>query len=372
MATIPSILLFQLLIVLISPDLTDGGVGVCFGRLGNNLPSPTRTVAQYKKHNIRRMRLYDPHPPTLRALAGTGIRLMLGVPNDNLPNLANCPDVATAWVRTNILNYPNVTFRYIAVGNEIEPESKLGPFVLPAMQNIYRAIRTAGLGGKIKVSTSIKTDLLEKSYPPQAGEFKCSVNWYIRPIIEFLRDTRTPLLANIYPYLAYMQDRKSINLSYALLQPNSGVIANGVYYDNLYYAILDAVDAAMEKILVASPRLFSIISEEKQTSGSGNPGGSGSETGWASSGGGGVPPEAEVDYTAGLHDGPINTVENARIYNNNLMRIVKKGTPRRPNSRLETYIFAMYDENQKPGPEYERHFGIFLPNGRPKYPLRFH
>ncbi|KAH6775027.1 hypothetical protein C2S52_012588 [Perilla frutescens var. hirtella] len=346
-----------LLLIVTSLDFTAGQVGVCFGRLGNNLPGVQRTIALYKKYNIRRMRLYDPHPPTLRALSGTGIRLMLGVPDDHLRDLANCPQAATAWVRTNILNYPNVTFRHIAVGNEIEPESNLAPFVLPAMQNIYRAIRAARLGRQIRVSTSIRTDLLEKSFPPQDGVFKCSVNWYIRPIIEFLRDTRTPLLANIYPYFAYMNDRKNINLSFALLQPNSGVMANGVYYDNLYYAILDAVDAAMEKILVASPRLFSIFSEEKDGGGVGNSGVNGSETG----------------YTTGVNDGPMNTVENARIYNNNLMRIVKKGTPRRPNSRLETYIFAMYDENLKPGPAYERHFGIFLPsgNGQPKYPLRF-
>ncbi|XP_047958868.1 glucan endo-1,3-beta-glucosidase-like isoform X1 [Salvia hispanica] len=361
-----SVFLLGLLIVT-SLDFTVGQVGVCFGRLGNNLPSVQRTLALYKKNNIRRMRLYDPHPPTLRALANTGIRLMLGVRDDQLRDLANCPDAATNWVRTNILQYPNVTFRYIAVGNEIDPESALAPFVLPAIQNIYRAIRTAGRASQIKVSTSIRTDLLERSYPPQSGVFKCSVNWYIRPIIEFLRDTQTTLLVNVYPYFAYLNDPKTINLSYALLQPNSGIIAGGVYYDNLYYAILDAVDAAMERILTAVPTLFSVLSdEEMKAGGSGNPGGTGSETGWPSKGGGNG-----KDYTTADGDGPIHTVENARIYNNNLMRIVKSGTPRRPGRPLETYIFAMYDENLKPGPAYERHFGIFLPNGQPKYQLGF-
>ncbi|XP_057785139.1 glucan endo-1,3-beta-glucosidase-like [Salvia miltiorrhiza] len=361
-----TLLLFGLIIVT-SLDTTVGQVGVCFGRLGNNLPSVQRTLALYKKYNIRRMRLYDPHPPTLRGLAGTGIRLMLGIRDDELRDLANCPDAATAWVRTYILQHPNVTFRHITVGNEIDPDSEFGPFVLPAMQNIYRAVRTAGRAGQIKVSTSIRTDLLNTSYPPQAGEFKCSVNWYIRPIVEFLRDTQTPLLVNVYPYFAYMNDPQNINLSFALLQPNSGVVAGGVYYDNLYYAILDAVDAAMERILAAVPSLFSAFSDEKPR-GPRNPGGRGSETGWSSKGG----RKKHMGYTTALGDGPINTVENARIYNNNLMRIVKSGTPRRPGRPLETYIFAMYDENLKPGLAYERHFGIFLPNGQPKYPLRFH
>ncbi|KAH6796368.1 hypothetical protein C2S51_037354 [Perilla frutescens var. frutescens] len=360
-----AMLLFGLLIVT-SVHFTAGQVGVCFGRLGNNLPSVQRTLALYKKSNIRRMRLYDPHPPTLRALAGTGIRLMLGVPNDHIRDLANCPEAATAWVRTNVLQYPNVTFRYIAVGNEIPPESELGPFVLPAMQNMYRAIRAARLGAQIRVSTSIRTDLLEKSFPPQDGVFKCSVNWYIRPIIEFLRDTGAPLLTNIYPYFAYMNDRKNINLSFALLQPNSGVIASGVYYDNLFYAIMDAVYAAMERILAAASPLMT-LEQELADNGGGIPHQVTSETGHSSKGGGqggGSEPDS-------LDDGPLNTVENARIYNNNLMRIVRNGTPRRPGRPIEAYIFAMFDENLKPGPAYERHFGIFLANGQPKYPLRF-
>ncbi|KAH6796367.1 hypothetical protein C2S51_037353 [Perilla frutescens var. frutescens] len=370
MATSASaVLLLVLFIMIISVHVTVGEVGVCYGMLGDNLPSAEATVALYKQHNIKRMRLYAPHIPTLRALAGTDIRLMLGVSDTDLFELANFPAVATAWVCTNILRYPTVMFTDISVGNEIDPESELGPFVLPAMQNIYRAVRDAGLEAKIKVSTSIKTDLLRKSYPPQAGEFKCSLNWYIRPILEFLRDTDTSLLVNIYPFFAYINDRKNINLSFALLQPNSGVVIDGVYYDNLYYAMVDAVDAAIDKVLAASPALFSLGLKARR----GNQNSKGSESNWPSAGGGKPSGAAEVGYTAGLdNDEEVTTIENARIYTNNLMRIVKHGTPRNPGRRLETYIFAMFDENQKPGPEYERHFGIFYPDGKPKYPLRFY
>ncbi|KAH6763737.1 beta-1 [Perilla frutescens var. frutescens] len=115
MATTVNHFIHTPLILRLFIDVTVAQVGVCFGRLGYNLPSAARTVALYKKHDIRRMRIYDPHPPILRALAGTGIRLMLGVPHDHLRNLANCPDIATAWVRTNILRFPNVTFRDISV-----------------------------------------------------------------------------------------------------------------------------------------------------------------------------------------------------------------------------------------------------------------
>ncbi|KAH6796395.1 hypothetical protein C2S51_037381 [Perilla frutescens var. frutescens] len=333
--------------------------------MGNNLPSAARTVSLYRQYNIRRMRLYDPHPPTLRSLAGTNISLTMGVSHSDLRDLANCPRVATAWVRRYILGFPNVTFRYIVVGNEIEPASELGPFVLPAMQNLYRAIGVAGLGGSIRVSTSIKTDLLKRWYPPQRGEFKCSVNWFIRPILQFLVSTRAPIFANVFPFQAFLNDRKNINLSFALLQPNNGVVLGGVYYDNLFYVLLDAVDAAMERILASALRLYtdndpfeSLKPDNKKPKtnpSTGNPSDHGSNN---------IEPNS-------LADGSPFTVENARIYIKNLMRVVRTGTPRNPGRPIETHIISMFDENLKPGPPYERHFGIFSTNGQPKFPFRF-
>ncbi|XP_047961880.1 glucan endo-1,3-beta-glucosidase-like [Salvia hispanica] len=184
------------------------------------------------------MRLFDPHGPTLRALNGTNIRLMMGVSHSDLRDLANCPQAASAWVRRNILRFPNVTFRQIIVGNEIDPASELGPFVFPAIQNVYRAVRAAGLGGQIK-----------------AARFKCSVNWFIRPIVEFVTETNAPLHFNVFPFYAYLNDRRNINLSFALLQPNSGVVLGGVYYDNLFYVIYDAFIAAVDKIIAQAAAL---------------------------------------------------------------------------------------------------------------------
>jgi Glycosyl hydrolases family 17 len=81
-----------------------------------------------------------------------------------------------------------------------------------------------------------------------------------------------------------------------------------------------------------------------------------SETGWPSNG---------DDDEAGA------TPDNACRYNGNLMRIVSqnKGTPAAPDEPLHVYVFALFNENLKPGPASERHYGLFQPDGTAAYNL---
>ncbi|GFY96869.1 glycosyl hydrolase superfamily protein [Actinidia rufa] len=120
-------------------------IGIDYGRLGNNLPSPRDVISLYKRCGINSLRLYDPNPEVLEALRGSNLRVSLGVRNEDIESLATNRAAANQWVNTNIVPYKNnVNFVWITIGNEVIP----GPYasnVPAAMINIYDAIRSIGL-----------------------------------------------------------------------------------------------------------------------------------------------------------------------------------------------------------------------------------
>lgn len=58
------------------------------------------------------------------------------------------------------------------------------------------------------------------------------------------------------------------------------------------------------------------------------------------------------------------SIENAKAYNGNLIAHLrsKVGTPLMPGKSVDTYLFALYDEDLKLGPTSERAFGLFKPD----------
>lgn len=195
-------------------------IEVCYGRLGNNLPTPLDVINLYKANVIKGLRIYEPNHEVLDALRDSNIEVILDLPNTLLKDLNKpLPDVIN-WVNANIITYyPRVKIKYIAIGNEVSPisnqTSQFAPLILPAMQNVQQALTTYHLQDQIKVSTVIYSGILVNIYPPWNAVFREDLRKFINPIIQFLvQNNNSPLLANIYPYFAYHGDPDHVSLPY--------------------------------------------------------------------------------------------------------------------------------------------------------------
>ncbi|KAL8507311.1 hypothetical protein ACS0TY_018012 [Phlomoides rotata] len=315
-------------------------LGINYGQVGNNLPPAARVVDLLHSLRLTKARIYDTNPQILTSFANSNVELVVTIENEMLPTLTD-PTQALQWVTTHIKPYiPATNITGIAVGNELFTggDTALISYVVPAMINIHAALARFGLDRFMKVSTPSSLAVLQESYPPSAGSFRPELNGVMPQLLQFLAATGAPFWINAYPYFAYKSDPNRIPLDYVLFRPNQGVVDpyTKLHYDNMLYAQVDAVIFAMAKM------------------GYGGIEARVSETGWPSSG-----DANEIGATEG----------NAAVYNGNLLRRQYKneGTPLRPKMRLEVYVFALFNEDMKPGPTSERNFGLLEHDGTMAY-----
>lgn len=143
-------------------------------------------------------------------------------------------------------------------------------------------------------------------------------------------------MLNVYPYFAYAADPADIKLEYAQFTATSAVVQDrGLSYFNLFDAMVDAFLWAMEA--AGAPGVDVVVSE----------------SGWPSAG-----------------NGQFTSPELAATYNKNFKEHIEsnKGTPKRPGASIEGFIFALFNEDQKPA-GMEQNFGLFYPNMNPVYPI---
>ncbi|XP_059596820.1 glucan endo-1,3-beta-glucosidase-like [Vitis vinifera] len=273
-------------------------VGVCYGLHGDNLPPPKEVVALYKHYGIQSMRLFDPNPSALEALKGSGIGVILGVPNTDIPNIASSQAAAQQWFDTNLAPYLNDV-------------------------NFFKNV------GGIKVGTAVPLSVLGTLLPPSAGQFSKEVDGVMRAILGVLSAQGSPLMINVYPYYGYVGDPANVLLDYAVFRANGTVVKDGpLGYSNLFDAMVDAFYSAMEK---AGGSTVGVVVTESS---------------WPSAGKGNVT-TLEI---AGTYN------------RNFLAHLNASGTPKRPHAKIDGYIFAMFSENLKPGTATEQNFGLFYPN----------
>lgn len=332
------------------PDLVivqafTGTYGINYGRVADNIPSPENVVKLLKAAKIKNVRIYDADHDILEAFKGSGLELIVNIPNDSLKDMSANEDHAMNWVKENVLLYrPETDIRGIAVGNEVLAAStqEVEEALLGAFKNVYKAVKKLQLADVIEISTAHSEAVFANSYPPSSCTFKEDVMQQMKPLLQFLSQIGSPFFLNAYPFLAYKGDSGNIDLSYALFQSTRGIVDNKshLHYDNMFDAQIDAAYAALD---AAGFKNIEVRI---------------SETGWASNG---------DDNEAGA------TVQNAKIYNYNLRKrlALRKGTPLRPKTVVKAYIFALFNEDLKSGPTSERNFGLFKADGSIAYDIGF-
>ncbi|KAG2238904.1 hypothetical protein Bca52824_089764 [Brassica carinata] len=306
-------------------------LGINYGQVGNNLPSPDKVINLLRSLRITKTRIYDTNPQILRAFANSNIEIIVTIENQVLTLLQD-PQQALQWVDSHIKPYiPATRITGIMVGNELftDEDSSLIGYMVPAMINIHKALVQLGLDRYVQVSSPSSLAVLAESYPPSAGSFKPEVS-------------SISLWINAYPYFAYKDNPDKIPIDYVLFNRNVGMTDPNtrLHYDNMMYAQVDAVAFAAAKLGYRNIEVRV------------------AETGWPSKGDAG-----EVGASPA----------NAATYNRNLMmrQFAGEGTPARRNSRLDVYIFALFNEDMKPGPTSEKNYGIFRPDGSLAYNLGF-
>ncbi|XP_052190933.1 glucan endo-1,3-beta-glucosidase 8-like [Diospyros lotus] len=324
--------------------VANGFVGVNWGDFcSQNMP--VHIVVQMLKDNgVEHVKIFDSNAATIKGFAGTGIELMIGIPNVELQEISDNYEKAREWVRENITQYikdGEINIRYVAVGNEPFLKSYSGLFLnvtLRALQNIQSALDEIGHGETVKATVAHNADVYQSADEmPSEGDFRADIRDVMVEMVRWMKENNSPFVVNIYPFLAVYQD-PDFPMEYAFFDGKSDPVRDhNITYTNMFDANFDTLVNALSK--AGAPDLDIIVGE----------------IGW--------PTDGNINA---------NTKLAQRFYAGLIKKLgSEKGTPLRPGRRISAYLFSLLDENMKsiaPG-NFERHWGIFRYDGQPKFPV---
>ncbi|GAB4832938.1 hypothetical protein Ancab_006958 [Ancistrocladus abbreviatus] len=306
---------------------------------------PDMVVEMLKNNGFDKLKLFEADERILDALVGTDIEVMLAIPNYMLEEMSEDPDAAASWVDANVTSYNyngGVNIKYVAVGNEPLLQTYNGTYLkytLPALKNIQQALNHAGHGDQIKATIPFNADIYyspDSNPIPSAGDFRPEIRDITIEIAQFLFENKAPFTVNIYPFLS-LYGNDYFPVDYAFFDGSNKPLRDGdTIYTNVFDANFDTLVWALSK--AGFPDMEILVGE----------------VGWPTDG----------DKNA--------NVENAKRFNQGLLQHVLSGigTPLRKGN-INIYLFSLIDENAKsiaPG-NFERHWGIFEFDGKPKYEL---
>ncbi|KAG5376645.1 hypothetical protein IGI04_041241 [Brassica rapa subsp. trilocularis] len=285
-------------------------LGVNWGTMATHQLPPKTVVQMLKDNNVQKVKLFDADTNTMVALAGSGIEVMVAIPNDQLKAMGSY-NRAKDWVRRNIT----------------------------PLFNIQKALNEAGVGDFIKATVPSNADVYSsppENPVPSAGRFRQDIYEEMRLIVNFLAHNKAPFTVNIYPFLSlYLSSDFPFDYAFFNGQNTVNDNGNGVVYTNVFDANFDTLLASLKEL--GHGDMTVIVGE----------------VGWPTDG-----------------DKNANIPNAERFYAGLLPKLAaNRGTPMRPGY-IEVYLFGFIDEDAKsiaPG-NFERHWGIFKYDGQPKFP----
>ncbi|CAL1352059.1 unnamed protein product [Linum trigynum] len=337
-------LLLLLLLAILRCRFAESAIGVNWGTVSFHRLKPSTVVDLLKENKIGKVKLFDADPGALEALMGSGIQVMVGIPNELLSTISSSVSASDLWVRQNVSRYMvkgGADIRYIAVGNEPFLTSYSGQFqtyVMPALLNLQQSLTKANLAGYVRLVVPCNADAYESPSLPSQGAFRPELTQIITQLVSFLNSNGAPFIVNIYPFLS-LYGNSDFPQDYAFFEGTTHAVTDGPnVYTNAFDGNFDTLVSALTKLGYGQMPI--VIGE----------------VGWPSDGA----PGANLTAAKVFNQGLINHV------------VGNKGTPLRPGSPpMDVYIFGLLDEGAKsvlPG-NFERHWGIFSFDGQAKYAL---
>ncbi|XVF83859.1 hypothetical protein PTKIN_Ptkin16aG0527200 [Pterospermum kingtungense] len=345
-------LFFSLLFSLVHVTSSLPPIGVTYNSLSTiaktTVPPPDNITTAITFLKITTVRLLNPDPSLIKAFAFTNTSLLLSIPNPLLPTLSSNFSAAFQWLNRHVLPfYPRSNITLISVGNCVlssTTEEDLSPYLFRAMRNVQRAIQELGIG-KIPISTTFSFfSTITTAFPPSSAQFQQPVgDIIIKPLLQFLEETNSFFLINLYPYNMFRLNSE-IPIGFALFQENPfnfrDDLVTGVRYFNLFDMMVDAVIAAMAEMGHANIPVIV------------------AETGWPSGGGQAGEVEANGVY--------------AEMYLKGLVKHLRSGvgTPLKREGIAEVYVYELMD-HEGGDIESSRKWGILSENMTMKYDVEF-
>ncbi|KAJ8562633.1 hypothetical protein K7X08_031085 [Anisodus acutangulus] len=161
--------------------------------------SPLTVVDLLKENKIDKVKLFDADQDVMKGLMGSGLEVMVGIPNDMLAILSSSTNAADLWVVQNVSRYMvkgGVNIKYVVVGNEpflTSYSSQYQSYVVPTMTNLQQSLTKANLARNVKLVVPCNADAYESSLPSQ-GTFRPELTQIITQMVSLLNSNGSPFV----------------------------------------------------------------------------------------------------------------------------------------------------------------------------------